>query len=286
MHFLVLAVAFSVAVSLWLRQARGWRLDLGQMVLWNYAAASVLCLLLLHPRLDATTLTRMPWALVLALGVVLPGLFVIMGRAVQSAGIVRADTAQRLSLLLSLLAAFTLFGQRADAWQLLGLALGAAAMLAMLARPGVRTGPAARGAGAWLLAVWVGYALVDILLKLLALRGADFGATLQAGFVLAFACMAVAQALRMVRGMRPDLRNVGAGLLLGLLNFANIDLYIRAHQSLAANPAAVFAGMNLGVVALSALLGIGWLREPTSRINRVGIGLAALAIAALTHSAA
>ena len=284
MQFLALAVCFSVAVSLWLRQAPAWRLALGQMVLWNYAIASLLCLLLLHPRMDAASLSRMPWGIALALGVVLPGLFVIMGRAVRSAGIVRADIAQRLSLLLSLAAAFGLFGQKVDAWQLLGMALGLLAMLALLARPAAR---ALRGdAAIWLLAVWFGYALVDVLLKLLALRGANFGTALQSSFLLAFVCMAVAQALRMARGTRLDPRSLGGGLVLGLLNYANIDLYIRAHQSLSANPAVVFAGMNLGVVALSSLVGMLWLREPTSRVNRAGIVLAGLAIAALTRAAA
>lgn len=285
MHFLLLAVCFSVAVSLWLRQAAAWRLDLGQMVLWNYATASVACLVWLHPRLDAPALRALPWTLVLALGVVLPGLFVIMGRAVQSAGIVRADTAQRLSLLLSLLAAFTLFGQRVDAWQVAGLALGLPAMLALLARPGATRGALRGGAVLWLCAVWVGYALVDVLLKLVALHGANFGTTLQTSFVLAFVCMAAAQAWRIARGMRPDLRSLGGGVVLGLLNFANIDLYIRAHIHLHANPAVVFAGMNLGVIALSALLGMAWLREPTSRANRIGLVLAALAIVALTRAA-
>ncbi len=284
MHFLALAVAFSVAVSLWLKQAPAWRLDLTQMVLWNYAAASVLCLLLLHPHLDHRTLASLPWGLVLALGLVLPGLFVIMGRAVQTAGIVRADIAQRLSLILSLVAAFTLFGQGVGAWQLAALALGLLAMLAMLARS---SGQARQsGAALWLLAVWAGYALVDILLKLLALRGADFGAVLQSSFVLAFGCMLAAQLVRAARGRRPDLRSLGGGVVLGLLNFANIDLYIRAHQSLSHNPAVVFAGMNLGVVALSTLLGMAWLREPTSRVNRAGVVLAGLAIVALTRAAA
>ncbi len=284
MPFLALAVAFSVAVSLWLRQAPAWRLDLGQMVLWNYAVAALLCQLLLHPAMDAASLSRMPWGIALALGVVLPGLFVIMGRAVRSAGIVRADIAQRLSLLLSLAAAFSLFGQKVDAWQWLGLALGLPALLALLARPATR---ALRGdAAIWLLAVWFGYALVDVLLKLLALRGANFGTALQSSFLLAFVCMAVAQALRLARGTRFDLRSLGGGLVLGLLNYANIDLYIRAHQSLSANPAVVFAGMNLGVVALSSLVGMVWLREPTSRVNRAGIVLAGLAIAALTRAAA
>ena len=283
MHFLALAVCCSVAVSWWLRQAPAWRLDLGQMVWWNYATASLLCLWLLHPRMDAASLSRMPWGIALALGVVLPGLFVIMGRAVQSAGIVRADIAQRLSLMLSLGAAFTLFGQRIDAWQMLGIALGLLAMLAMLARPAAR---ALRGdAAVWLLAVWFGYALVDVLLKLLALRGADFGTALQSSFVLAFVCMGVAQLLRRARGTRLEWRSLGGGIVLGVLNFANIDLYIRAHQSLSANPAVVFAGMNLGVVALSAVVGMLWLREPTSKINRAGILLAGLAIAALTRAA-
>ena len=287
MHWLALAVCFSVAVSLWLRQAAAWRLDLGQIVLWNYAAAGISCLLLLHPRLDARALGSLPWGIVLALGVVLPGLFLIMGRAVQTAGIVRADTAQRLSLLLSLLAAFTWFGQRVDAWQMAGLALGLPAMLALLARPTRTPARAAPGLASalWLCAVWVGYALVDVLLKLVALRGGDFGTTLQTSFVLAFACMAVAQAWRMTRGARADARSLGAGVVLGLLNFANIDCYIRAHIELHANPAVVFAGMNLGVVALSALLGMLWLREPTSRTNRAGLLLAGLAIAALARVA-
>ncbi len=287
MHFLALAVCFSVAVSWWLRQAAAWRLDLGQMVWWNYAAAGAACLWLLHPRLDRHALAALPWGLVLLLGVVLPGLFVIMGRAVRSAGIVRADTAQRLSLLLSLLAAFTLFRQRIDAWQWLGLALGLPALAAMLARPRAAVSAAQRGGGSalWLCAVWLGYALVDVLLKLVALRGGDFGTTLQSSFVLAFVFMGAAQLWRMARGARADVRSLGAGLLLGLLNFADIDLYVRAHISLHANPAVVFAGMNLGVIALSALLGMGLLREPTSRVNRLGLVLAGLAVAALAQSA-
>ncbi len=280
MHYVALAVLFSVAVSLWLRQAPSWRMDLGQMVLWNYATASLLCLLLLHPRIDARTLGALPWELVLALGLVLPALFVVMGRAVQTAGIVRADTAQRLSLVLSLLAAFTLFGQRAGRWQFVALALG---LLGMLARP---PGPLrGRGSAVWLLAVWGGYALVDVLFKLLAQRGADFGAALQSSFVLAFVCMLVALLVRTARGLRPDLRSLGGGVVLGLLNFANIDCYIRAHLSLSASPAVVFAGVNLGVVALSTLLGMVWLREPTNRLNRAGIVFAVLAVLLLTRFA-
>ena len=54
---------------------------------------------------------------------------------VAVAGIVRTDVAQRLSLLLSLLAAFVFFGQTATALKLLGLGLGLVAMLGISLRP-------------------------------------------------------------------------------------------------------------------------------------------------------
>lgn len=46
-----------------------------------------------------------------ALGVLLPSVFVIMGKSVESAGIVKSDAAQRLSLFLPIVAALTLFGE-------------------------------------------------------------------------------------------------------------------------------------------------------------------------------
>ena len=263
MHFVVLAVVCSVAVSLLLKFAPALRVDLQRMVMWNYLAASALCWGLFHPQLDAASLHGAPLLLALVLGVLLPSLFVAMGRAAQTAGVWRADAAQRLSLLLSLLAAFTLFGEAAGPVKIAGLALGLLAMLGILARPA--DSAAARGAFGWLLAVWFGYAAVDVLFKLVAMRGGDFVVTLQLSFVFAFVVMAAAQGLRRARF---DARSLVGGLVLGALNFANIDFYVRAHQALHDAPAVVFAGMNIGVVALSAVAGIGVLGERTSRLNR------------------
>lgn len=279
MFYLLISVVCSVLVSVLLKLAARRGLDVAQMVTWNYLVAAGLTAVVLQPPLQALQSTHAPWPALLVLAVVLPSLFLVLGRAVAVAGIVRTDVAQRLSLLLSLLAAFLFFGQTATPWKLLGLGLGLVAMVGISLRP---RGPAAAGeAGSWrwLLAVWVGFAVVDVLLKQVALSGTPSMAALLACFSIAFVLMLAVQVWRHASGRsRLSLRNAGAGALLGLLNGGNILFYVHAHQALPDSPATVFAGMNIGVVVLGALVGVFAFGEPTTRWNRAGLALAVVAI--------
>lgn len=278
MHLILFSAACSVLVSVLLKLAPRYRLDVAQLVTWNYLAATALCAWLLRPSLDSLRTPDAPWPALLGLAVVLPVLFLVLAAAVRAAGIVRTDVAQRLSLLLSLLAAFTLFGERVEGLRLVGLGLGLLAVGGILLRPA--GGPADRGGWALLLAVWLGFAVVDVLLKRIAQAGTPSLASLQVAFALAFSLMIAWQLFRHWRGQtRLDLRHFAAGLLLGVLNFGNIVFYVRAHQALPDNPSVVFASMNIGVVVLGTLVGVLGFGESTSRWNRLAIGLAIIAIA-------
>ncbi len=195
MHFILLSVACSVLVSVLLKLAprRGW--DVAQMVTWNYLAAALLCAWLLQPPPAALRQPGAPWIELLALALVLPTLFLVLAASVRQAGIVRTDVAQRLSLLLSLLAAFALFGEQAGAQKLLGLALGLCAVVGILARPDPHAAP---GRSGWLLllTVWIGFAVVDVMLKRLAMAGTPSAAALLVAFALAFAGMLAWQGWR------------------------------------------------------------------------------------------
>jgi drug/metabolite transporter (DMT)-like permease len=284
MHLILFSALCSVLVSVLLKLAPRARLDVGQLVTWNYLAASVLCVWLLKPSMDGLSQPGTPWAAMLGLAVVLPSLFLMLGAAVRAAGIVRTDVAQRLSLLLSLLAAFTLFGERVDGLRLVGLALGLLAVAGILARPRAASPDASSATGerrGWLLllTVWAGFALVDVMLKRIAQAGTPSMAALQVAFGIAFVLMLAAQVLRHLRGStRLAWRNLGGGLLLGLLNFGNIVFYVRAHQALPDRPSVVFAAMNIGVVVLGTLVGVFAFREKTSAWNRTAIVLAIVAI--------
>ncbi|MDQ7312225.1 MULTISPECIES: EamA/RhaT family transporter [Stenotrophomonas] len=279
MLYLSLAVICSVLVSVLLKVAGRRQLDVSQMVTWNYLVAATLTAVVLQPPLDALRAPHAPWLSLLALAVVLPSIFLVLGRAVAVAGIVRSDVAQRLSLLLSLAAAFLFFGQTATPWKLAGLALGLLAMVAISLRPRGPTVASSPGAWGWLLGVWAGFAVVDVLLKQVALSGTPSMAAVLASFSVAFVLMLALQLWRHFSGCsRLAWRNLGAGALLGLLNGGNILFYVQAHQAMPDSPATVFAGMNIGVVVLGALVGMFVFGEATTKWNRAGLALAVLAI--------
>ncbi|WP_426690587.1 EamA/RhaT family transporter [Rhodanobacter ginsengiterrae] len=284
MIFVLLSVLCSVLVSVLLKLARRFQLDVGQAIAWNYLVASALTALLLQPAPASLRGAGVPWLALAALGILLPTIFLALAAAVRHAGIVRSDAAQRLSLLLSLLAAFVLFGEQLSAFKLAGIALGLLALLCMVWRS--ERSPTQEGAGSWLypLLVFAGFGAIDILFKRVAQAGVPLGTSLQAMFALA---LLVAFAMQLWRRMRGDTRFTArgavAGLLLGLFNFGNILFYLHGHRALPEHPALVFASMNIGVVALGAVVGLLVFRERLSRLNVAGVALAAVAIGVLAR---
>ncbi len=286
MIYVALSVICSVLVSIVLKLARRFGVELTQAIAWNYAVASGLTALLLQPALPHWRAAGTPWLALLGLGLLLPTVFLALAASVRHAGIVRSDAAQRLSLLLSLLAAFALFGERLDAGKGAGIALGVLALACLLWRDGRGAAGSDRSVAAWRypLAVFGGFAAIDILFKYVALAGLALAASLQVMFALAL-LVALLPPLwqRLHGGVRFGGRSALAGALLGLANFGNILFYLRAHRALPQHPALVFAGMNLGVVALGALVGTLGFGERLSRCNLAGVALALLAIVLISR---
>lgn len=286
MLFLIFSIVCSVLVSVQLKLAQRKGIATTEAIAWNYLVAAGLCLFLLDPPLSGWVLNQAPMISLAALSLLLPGIFLVMAASVKAAGIVRTDIAQRLSLVLSLAAAFLLFGEKADALKIAGLVLGLAAIVCLLARSEPPP-DAARPSSRWMLplAVLLGYAGVDILLKRIAMSGTPFSVSLLIAFAVAFVLM---MALLIWRGMRRGHRFTLAGLLTGLVlgatNFGNILFYVRAHQALPDSPAVVFSMMNIGVVVLGTLAGVVGFGERLSRLNKLAIPLAVLAIILIAMS--
>lgn len=281
MAFLLAAIFLSVSVSVLLKVAPRLELDLRQAIFVNYLVAAALGAVFLQP--DVATLRAADLTvagLLLGLGIALPGMFWVLALAVRHTGVVRTDAAMRLSLLLPLVAAFTWFGEPPVPRKLFAAALGLVA-IALIVQRGRATPPGPRGHHAGLLlVVFVGMGAIDIAFKLLARLGAASSDTvLEAAFVLAALVSGLAIAWLWRRGrLHPGWRHGTAGLLLGLLNFGNIVCYVAAHRNLPAQPAMVFAAMNIGVIVLAAVVGMAVFRERLRRGNLAGLVLAVLAV--------
>ena len=106
MIYLLASILCSVSVSVLLKLARKNKIDVAQAVAVNYIVAVALTTWVLKPDLSNPKVFLPTWWLFGALGVLLPSVFVIMGKAVDAAGIVKSDAAQRLSLILPIISAF------------------------------------------------------------------------------------------------------------------------------------------------------------------------------------
>jgi drug/metabolite transporter (DMT)-like permease len=274
--WIIFSVCCSVLVSVLLRLFRGWRVDATQAIAFNYLAASALTWLLLKPALPSVQQPVSVYIAFVGLGVLLPSVFVALARSVTTAGIVRTEIAQRLSLVVSLTAAALVFGDVPTAAKAGGMALGLIAVV--LAVAGRRDG-GPRGASHWPWLVFVGFGVIDVLLKFVAQAGTSFPAVLMSAFVLA---LVLSLGALLVARARFTARNFGAGLVLGAANFANIYCYIRGHQTLAAHPSLVFSTVNIGVVVLGALVGIVAFGERPGPMRLTGLALAVVAIVAVS----
>ncbi|WP_250628238.1 DMT family transporter [Pinirhizobacter soli] len=276
MIWIILSVCCSVLVSVLLRLARGWSVDAKQAIAFNYLSAGLLTWLLLRPAMPSVQQPASVYVAFVGLGVLLPAVFVALARSVTTAGIVRSEIAQRLSLVVSLTAAAVLFGDVPTAAKAGGMALGLIAVV--LAIAGRRDG-SPRGASHWPWLVFVGFGVIDVLLKFVAQSGTSFPAVLLSAFVLALMLSLIAL---LASQTTFTLRNFGAGLVLGAANFANIYCYIRGHQALAAHPSLVFSTVNIGVVVLGALVGIVAFGERPGPMRMTGLALALVAIVAIS----
>lgn len=282
---LCLAILCSVSVGVLIKVARQKGVEIAQSIAVNYLVAMSLCYFILQPDFKGQGIVEIVQTnpssyLFFALGILLPTVFLIQAKALEFAGIIRTDAAQRLSLFLPILAAFTLFGEAVTTNKLVALllAFGALGCLLWKSHQGMQKGGTT--AIVSLALVWVGFGVIDILFKQMAKTGSAFPLTLLISFIFAGCVMFIYLLLKRTQWHIPS---VAVGLLLGVLNFGNILFYIKAHQALKDDPTLVFTGMNLGVICLGTLIGAFFFKEKINKINYLGVVVAIVAIICLFY---
>jgi drug/metabolite transporter (DMT)-like permease len=285
MLYIFLSVCCSVVVSILLKMAKRYQINVVQAITWNYSMAALLTWLFLKP--DVTSITHAPINYYLLLGILLPLIFYVMALAVRCAGIVRTDVAQRLSLLISLSAAFLLFDDHLTALKATGIVIGFAAIFCLI--PWQKKHVVTQGnKNTWmyLLGVLLGFGAIDILFKQMALsKTAPYTASLFVVYVAAFG-VAVLGSIYQIKFKKKRFlfRHILFGWILGVFNFGNILFYLKAHRALANDPSTVFTAMNIGVITVGTLVGLFVFKERLSIWHKVGIGLALAAIVIISYA--
>ena len=285
MVYIFLSISFSVTVSIMLKLAKRYHIDVYQAITWNYSMAIVLTLIFLKPHL--VHLQVAPIFTYSLLALLLPALFVILAVSVRLSGIVRTDIAQRLSLFVPIIAAFLLFGEKMTPLKSIGIALGFTAIICTIPwqkKSGAK--PVSSNAWIYLLIVFAGMGIIDVLFKqIAAFKAISYNSSLFIVFVLAFLFSFIGLFYQVItKKMRFSWPHIFIGWALGIAHFGNILFYLKAHKAMANQPSTVFSAMNIGVIVVGALTGLIIFKEKLSLLNKAGIVIAIIAIIVIAKS--
>lgn len=282
MIYIFLSICCNITVAVLFKLAKRYHINTTQAIVWNYAIALVLSGLIFRPQLPA--MFAAPVELYSILGLLLPAMFVVIAGSVRNTGIVRTDVAQRLSLFIPVIAAYAVFGESFTSIKTAGIILGFTAILCSIPwKKSPDAAPGSKSAWLYLLTVFIGMGVIDVLFKKIATHPVPFTASLFIIYLLAFGVSVLVLSVMFATGrMKFEWINVLCGFILGIFNFGNILFYLKAHQVLAATPSIVFSSMNIGVIILGSLVGVIIFKEKLSRLNYFGIALAIVAIVVIS----
>src|SRR5690554_118575 len=109
MLFVLISIICSVTVSVIIKLARRYEINVTQMIAWNYPVAVFLNYIFYKPQIDFDAINNENWKIYLFLGFLLPSIFLAIAASIKHTGIVRTEIAQRISILIPLIAAFLIF---------------------------------------------------------------------------------------------------------------------------------------------------------------------------------
>jgi len=279
MIYIFISVCCSVFVSVLLKLAKRYEIDTRQAIAWNYSIAGILTWLIFKPEIPEFSETLYP--VYIALGLLLPSLFLVLAFSVQYTGIVKTDVAQRLSLFIPVLAAFLIFNEAYSLIKITGIVIAFIAIIFSI--PWQKQTENSHSYWIYPLIVFIGMGIIDILFKQIArIENIPFTSSLLVVFTLAFIISVLYLLYQMLKnGLKLTIINFICGWILGIANFGNIVFYLKAHQNLSNQPSLVFSAMNIGVILLGSAVGIILFREKLSRLNYAGIILALISILTL-----
>ena len=205
-------------------------------------------------------------------------MFNVMAITTQRLGVTVGSLASKMSLIIPVLAALLLQGDKWTFLKIIGITVALLSVYLTVKKDDNKSGPIYLA-----LILFVGAGLLDTVLSHIQFlyldtpQSKDYFTTTV--FLVAFG---VGGILLLFKKQSLTLKNIIAGILLGIPNYFSIFFVLRSLDSMESS--LVFPILNIGVVILSALIGWGYYKEHLSRLNWLGVILAISSIYILIYA--
>ncbi len=208
--------------------------------------------------------------------------FITAGLTVQHNGINAASVSGKLSLILTVIAAFFLYNDAVTATKILGICFAMMAVMLVSFRPGSQKQGNTKHMSLPLALFFLSGA-IEILLNYAQVHYIE-PQEINHFLIIVFALAGLIGSLYLLTQLGKNknilnLKNLIAGLVLGAPNYFSMYFIVLALERSGLESSVVFPLINIGIVALAAICSFIFFREKLSRLNLLGLALALAAIA-------
>ncbi|MBL7962541.1 MAG: DMT family transporter [Flavobacteriales bacterium] len=275
MVLVIAAAAFMAGLFLLFRAFEQWRVDLLPAIVINYFTAALLGMLVAPPWAVDGIGHLLPSTALLGLGFI--SVFLLTGVSAQRAGVAPTTVASKMSLVLTVAGAVILYHEDPGPWGWAGTVVALFGVALASWSGGTRM------KGAWLLPLllFIGNAIID--LSIAHIRSTQLTTLTEGVFPgLVFSAAGTYGLLvllfsKLRRSLREP-RTWGAGVLLGLTNYASLHFVVRSLSASGLPVSAVYPLINVLVILIGTFASLFIFQERITGQRWAGIALSVLAL--------
>jgi drug/metabolite transporter (DMT)-like permease len=278
---LFLSVLASSLIFVLFRSFPAWKIDTLQAVIANYFVAFACGIFLFHDQIPAsgTLETGMPYALLC--GVLFISLFILMGLSSQKNGVSTTSISVKMSMALSVILVL-LINHTPLSWTNV-IPLVAAIVGVFLVSFSKQGNNQSKGNLWMLLVLFFGSAGLDLVLYFTNSRwlpdGFHDGIFAALGFLMAGLMGLAYFIIKLLTGkISFDRRSWFGGIILGIPNYFSIYLLVNSYNTLDLDPHQILSIANVGVVIITAILGLSLFKEKFTVQKTIGLILCLTAL--------
>jgi len=286
MIFLVLTTLQSTAIFVVMKLFNRFRIDNWQAITVNYMVATVFGFVIYKGEISPAVIMQEEWLVyALILGLTFISTFFVFALSSQKVGVALTSVASKMSVIIPVIAGLILLGEKLNILSGLGVAIALVAFYLTLGKGASSSFPKK-----YLflpLLLFLGNGTNDTLMKYAIFHFVSENNNLILFLSVIFlAALVMGLAISIARYLktryRIRLKNILAGIILGLLNFGSTYYILKCMGIYESS--VVFPVTNAGIVSLSALIGFYFFKEKLSKTNWAGILLAILAIILIANA--
>lgn len=277
MIYLILSILISTSLFVIFKYFDVYKIDTLKAIVVNYLVAFTFGFVLAEIDLPITEISNQKWfSGAIFLGMLFVSIFFVMALTAQRNGVSVVSVAGKMSVVIPVVFGVVLYDESLSAIKIIGIILAVVAVYLASVKDDLEKH---KKAGLLLpVILFLGSGTIDTTLKYVEKNFvAENEVSIFSGSLFGFAAFfgLIILLIKTIKKPEPfGLKNVIAGIVLGIPNYYSIVFLIKALQIKDIESSTLFTINNVGIVVASTIIGLIIFKESFSLKNKIGIALA------------